>query len=76
MLTFDLPVLYSPHESVHFLGFFYLLDPDPHLSMHGYPDPMGLFKCGAVLIQIRIRNTASTYSMAPCSAMEAPSPEL
>ena len=33
ILTFDLPVLYSPHEPVNFLGIFYLLDPDPHLSM-------------------------------------------
>ena len=35
ILTFDLLVLNSPNEPVHFLGFFYLLDPDldQHLSM-------------------------------------------
>ena len=28
ILNFDLPVLNSPNELVHFLGFFYLMDPD------------------------------------------------
>ena len=49
ILTFDLPVLYSPHEPVPTFSrlFFNLLNPDPG----------GLFKCGSV--RIRIRNTGN-----------------
>ena len=45
ILTFDLTVLYSPHEPVHFLGFF--TPGSESASIHADPDPGGLFKCGS-----------------------------
>ena len=48
MVTFDLPVLYSPNETCIFPRLFNLPDPDPHLSMR-----IG----GYFFMRIRIRNT-------------------
>ena len=53
IVTFDLPVLYSPQErwTCTYSRPFYLLELDP--------DPGGLFTCGSV--RIRIRNTAENW---------------
>ena len=49
IVTFELPVLYSPIILAHFLGFLNLLDPDPG----------GLLQYGST--RIRICNTGSHW---------------
>ena len=63
ILTFDLSVLNSPNEPVHFLGILPPGSESGSASLHADADldPGGLFKCGSVRIQIR--NTGSLHSV-------------
>ena len=59
IITSMFPVLYSPNETVYFLGFF--TPGSGSSSVHADPDldPGGIALCGSVRIRIRIRNTVN-----------------
>ena len=55
------PVMYSPNEPVYFLGFFYFLDPNQHLSMRIREAYLYVNPCGSGTETLRPGGTVNKH---------------